>query len=388
MKIVIVGLGYVGLSNAVLLAQHNEVVGVDICEQRVDALNARSSPIIDEKLSEYLIKKKLNLSASTDLESSVKKAQYVIVSTPTNYDEKTNCFDTSSVETVLSKIIVSEPSTCIIIKSTVPVGFTENVRKRLKTSSILFSPEFLREGTALSDNLYPSRIVVGEKSKRAERFANLLVQGALKKNIDVLFTGAREAEAIKLFSNTYLAMRVAFFHELDSYALAGDMDTREIINGICSDPRIGDYYNNPSFGYGGYCLPKDTKQLLANYDSVPQNIIRAIVDANSTRKDFLAEKIINKKPKIVGVYRLVMKSGSDNFRHSSIQGIMKRIKAQGIEVVVYEPQLKRSEFFNSRVETDLNSFISSCDIIIANRIVPDLKKVKKKVFTRDLFGGD
>lgn len=388
MKIVIVGLGYVGLSNAVLLAQHNEVVGVDICEQRVDALNARSSPIIDEKLSEYLIKKKLNLSASTDLESSVKKAQYVIVSTPTNYDEKTNCFDTSSVETVLSKIIVSEPSTCIIIKSTVPVGFTENVRKRLKTSSILFSPEFLREGTALNDNLYPSRIVVGEKSKRAERFANLLVQGALKKNIDVLFTGAREAEAIKLFSNTYLAMRVAFFNELDSYALAGDMDTREIINGICSDPRIGDYYNNPSFGYGGYCLPKDTKQLLANYDSVPQNIIRAIVDANSTRKDFLAEKIINKKPKIVGVYRLVMKSGSDNFRHSSIQGIMKRIKAQGIEVVVYEPQLKRSEFFNSRVETDLNSFISSCDIIIANRIVPDLKKVKKKVFTRDLFGGD
>ena len=388
MKIVIVGLGYVGLSNAVLLAQHKEVVGVDICEQRVDALNARSSPIIDEKLSEYLIKKKLNLSASTDLESSVKKAQYVIVSTPTNYDEKTNCFDTSSVETVLSKIIVSEPSTCIIIKSTVPVGFTENVRKRLKTSSILFSPEFLREGTALNDNLYPSRIVVGEKSKRAERFANLLVQGALKKNIDVLFTGAREAEAIKLFSNTYLAMRVAFFNELDSYALAGDMDTREIINGICSDPRIGDYYNNPSFGYGGYCLPKDTKQLLANYDSVPQNIIRAIVDANSTRKDFLAEKIINKKPKIVGVYRLVMKSGSDNFRHSSIQGIMKRIKAQGIEVVVYEPQLKRSEFFNSRVETDLNSFISSCDIIIANRIVPDLKKVKKKVFTRDLFGGD
>ena len=388
MKIIVVGLGYVGLANAVLLAQHNEVIGVDISKERVDALNARKSPIIDVKLSEYLAEKDLNLRASTDLKVSLKGADYVIVSTPTNYDEKMNFFDTSSVEEVISEVIENEPNTCIVLKSTVPVGFVEKVGERLNTDAVIFSPEFLREGQALHDNLYPSRIIVGEKSERARTFANLLAEGALKPDVEILFTGAREAEAIKLFSNTYLAMRVAFFNELDSYAIAGDMSSREIISGVSLDPRIGNHYNNPSFGYGGYCLPKDTKQLLANYHAIPQNLIRAIVEANSTRKDFLADEIIKKKPATVGIYRLVMKAGSDNFRQSSAQGIMKRIKAKGIEVIVYEPLLCEAKFFNSRVERDLDSFKSSVDIILVNRMVPELQDVKEKVFTRDLFGGD
>ncbi len=387
-KIVVVGLGYVGLSNAALLAQHNEVIGIDLSKDRVSAVNARKSPIIDAELSEYLSKKDLNLSASTDLKASLTGTDYVIVSTPTNYDEKTNFFDTSSVEAVISQVIETNANASIVVKSTIPVGFIDDISERLKTDAVIFSPEFLREGKALYDNLYPSRIIVGEKSERAETFARLLANGALNMDVDLLFTGAREAEAIKLFSNTYLAMRVAFFNELDSYALAGEMDSREIIDGVSLDPRIGNHYNNPSFGYGGYCLPKDTKQLLANYDNVPQNIIRAIVDANSTRKEFLADAIIKKQPKTVGVYRLVMKSGSDNFRQSSIQGIMKRIKAKGIEVVVYEPELNASDFFNSRVVKDLDEFKSSVDIILANRMVPELDSVAGKVFSRDLYGAD
>ena len=385
MKIVVVGLGYVGLSNAVLLAQHNEVIGVDISPERVDALNARKSTIIDAELSEYLAERDLNLSASTDLKASVQGADYVIVSTPTNYDEKTNFFDTSSVEVVIAEVIESEPTACIVVKSTIPVGFMEDVRERLKTDAVIFSPEFLREGKALYDNLYPSRIIVGEKSERAAIFANLLAEGALKSDVELLFTGSREAEAIKLFSNTYLAMRVAFFNELDSYALAGDMNSREVIEGVSLDPRIGNHYNNPSFGYGGYCLPKDTKQLLANYEAVPQNMIRAIVDANSTRKDFLADVIVKTQPKTVGIYRLVMKDGSDNCRQSSVQGIMKRIKAKGIEVIVYEPALLRDTYFNSKVVADLNEFKRKADVIVANRMTDELVDSNHKVFTRDLF---
>ena len=388
MKFVIVGLGYVGLANAVVLAQHNEVIGVDVSQERVDALNARQSPIIDAELSEYLAEHDLDLTASTDLKASVAGADYVIVSTPTNYDEKTNFFDTSSVEEVIAQVIESEPSASIIVKSTIPVGFIEDVSERFKTNAVIFSPEFLREGRALYDNLYPSRIIVGDKSQRAEIFAKLLAQGALKGDIKLLFTGAREAEAIKLFSNTYLAMRIAFFNELDSYALAGDMDSHEIISGVALDPRIGNHYHNPSFGYGGYCLPKDTKQLLANYDAVPQNIIRAIVDANSTRKDFLADEIIKKQPKTVGIYRLVMKTGSDNFRQSSVQGIMKRIKAKGINVIVYEPELLESTYFNSKVVADLTEFKVASDVIVANRMTDDLADSLGKVFTRDLFHED
>ena len=384
-KIVVVGLGYVGLSNAVLLAQHNEVIGIDISQDRVDSLNARQSPIIDVELSQYLVEKDLNLSASIDLNGALPGTDYVIVSTPTNYDEKTNCFDTSSVESVISQVIKFTPDVSIVVKSTIPVGFIDDVRKRLNTNAVIFSPEFLREGKALFDNLYPSRIIVGEKSERAAVFADLLAQGALKPDPEILFTGAREAEAIKLFSNSYLAMRVAFFNELDSYALAGEMNSREIIDGVSLDPRIGNHYNNPSFGYGGYCLPKDTKQLLANYDAVPQNIIRAIVDANSTRKDFLAEQIMNQNPNTVGIYRLVMKEGSDNFRQSSIQGIMKRLKAKGINVLVYEPNLAHDTFYNSVVFKDLDEFKSVSDVIISNRLTDDLNDVIDKVFTRDLF---
>lgn len=385
MKIVVVGLGYVGLSNAILLAQHNQVIGVDTSQIRVDLLNARQSPIVDAELSQYLAERELNLSASTDLGASVKGANYVIVSTPTNYDEIANFFDTSGVEEVIKNVIKHEPNACIVVKSTIPIGFIEDIRFRFETDSVIFCPEFLREGQALYDNLHPSRIIVGEKSERAEVFAALLAQGALKNNIPLLFTGAREAEAIKLFANTYLAMRVAFFNELDSYALVEGMDSREIIDGVSFDPRIGNHYNNPSFGYGGYCLPKDTKQLLANYADVPQNIIRSIVDSNSTRKDFLANEIIKKQPKLVGIYRLVMKAKSDNFRQSSVQGIMQRIKAKGIELIVYEPELNIPTFLNSKVETDLNVFKKKSDLIVANRLVSELMDVSHKVFTRDLF---
>lgn len=388
MKIVVVGLGYVGLSNAVLLAQHNEVIGVDISNDRVNLLNARKSPIIDTELEKYLAEKTLNLSASNDVAASVKGANYVIVATPTNYDEKSNYFDTSSVEIVISQVLESEPTACVVVKSTVPVGFIDDVRARLNTNQVIFSPEFLREGKALYDNLYPSRIVVGEKSERAELFTSLMAQAALHSDIKTLLTGTREAEAIKLFANSYLAMRVAFFNELDSYAIAHNINSSEIIEGVSLDPRIGSHYNNPSFGYGGYCLPKDTKQLLSNYEKVPQNIISAIVNSNSTRKNFLSDEIIKRKPNTVGVYRLVMKANSDNFRESAVQGIMKRIKAKGIDVVVYEPCLNDSKFFNSRVETDLASFKEIADIIITNRMVPELDDVAQKIFTRDLFGVD